>query len=81
MSSYHPIARKMIAQDLGVNLENVSVPTPAAVPVPSRTSTKPIKMLQSDPAPPAESSCNDWVPWVLAAGAIGLTAFALAKKR
>jgi hypothetical protein len=69
----------MIAQDLSVNLESIHSTPAVAQPVSTSSSSKPIKMLQSDPAPPAVSS--DWVPWVLAAGAIGLAAFAIAKKR
>lgn len=88
--SYHPIARKMIAQDLGVNLENPSANSSSTTPSTSTSSSgtasvsgRPIKMLQSDPAPVGASSSGcDWFPWLLVAGAVGVTAaFVLSKKK
>jgi hypothetical protein len=72
----------MVAQDLGVNLRTISRAVPLATATPASPS-RPIKMLQSDPAPPAPESCcsNAWLPLVLAVGAVGLAAFVLNKKK
>lgn len=71
----------MVANDLGVNLDELQSTSPTSA---AATSVKvPIKMRQADPAPTdTSSSSTSWLPYVVAvAGAVGLVAYGLAKKK
>jgi hypothetical protein len=82
LSSYHPIARKMVAQDLGVNLNTATASRTPAAPAAPATPRQPIKILQSDPAPVDSESSSAWLPLVLTVGALGLAAaFVLNKNK